>query len=71
MLALLDSSAVGRSHIDAALFTISSYELHLDGVFSKLKKEGSAIMTVLIEVFILVLAAIFGVLYTMLQLANR
>lgn len=69
MLALLDSSAVGGPTFDEEPFTLSSILLHREVVISTLTNERSAIMPVLIEVFILI--AIFGVLFTMLQLADR
>jgi hypothetical protein len=50
------------------LFTISLWVLHLGGVHRK-PKRGEPIMVSFIEVFLL--AAIFGVLYAMLQLASR
>ena len=50
------------------LFTISLWGLHLGGVHGK-PKGGDLTMVSFIEVFLL--AAIFGVLYAMLQLASR
>ena len=50
------------------LFTISLWALHLGGVYRKPKGD-DPLMVSFIEVFLL--AAIFGVLYAMLQLARR
>ena len=55
--------------LDEELFTISSWTLHLRRIHREQVKKGvTTIMVSFIEVFIL--AAIFGILYAMLQFAK-
>ncbi|MCS6305805.1 MAG: hypothetical protein H8K07_19385 [Nitrospira sp.] len=57
-----------KALLNEELFTISLWALHLGGVYRKPKGD-DPLMVSFIEVFLL--AAIFGVLYAMLQLARR